>query len=95
MKNNSGLQQAVLDLIKKIYCVEYNHRLEVFKMEGTDNEPTTYILHMYIHTQRNQPMVISYQCETDEEFLSFVERELKLRNLIRSDFYKIKLHGSH
>lgn len=92
---NSGLQQAVLDIIKKVYCRDYNHRLEVIHHEAEGSNPSEYVLHMYIHTQRLAPLCIACQCDTDEEFLQYVEDELKRRNLIRSDFYKIELHGNH
>ena len=92
MSNTTGLQQAVLDLIKKVYCSDYNHRIEVIHHEADKQNPSEYILHLYIHEQRLAPMCIAKQCDTDEEFLQYIEDELKRRNLIRSDFYKIELH---
>ena len=93
--NTLGLQQAVLQLIEKIYCKKYIGRLEVIHNEGDASNPSEYVLHMYPHMQLRAPLCMAFQCDTDEEFLSYVEQELKDRNLIRSDFYKIELHGNN
>ena len=90
-----GLQQDVLQLIEKIYCKKYIGRLEVHYREGDESDPTEYVLHMYPHMQLRAPLCMAFQCDTDEQFLHYVEEELKKRNLIQSDFYKIELHGSH
>lgn len=90
-----GLQQDVLSLIEKIYCKKYIGRLEVNYHEGNESNPTEYILHMYPHMQLRAPLCMAFQCDTDDEFLRLVEQELKIRNLIRSDFYKIELHGNN
>ena len=94
-KNTFGLQQAVLQLIEKIYCKKYIGRLEVIYHEADDSNPAEYILHMYPHMQLRAPLCMAVQCDTDEEFLQYVEKELKTRNLIRSEFYKIELHGNN
>ena len=89
-QNISGLSQDVLQLIEKTYCRKYTGRLEVIY-----NEPDEYILHIYPHMQLRFPLCMAFQCDTSEEFLAKVEQELKNRNLIRSDFYKIELHGNN
>lgn len=91
----NGLSQAVLQLIEQIYCKKYIGRLEVIHHEADASNPSEYILHMYPHMQLRAPLCMAFQCDTDEEFLEKVKKELEQRNLIRSDFYKIELHGNN
>ena len=54
-----------------------------------------YVVKIYLHDQRWIPLVIAGEFETDDEFLLFVCEELRSRNLIRSERYKIQLHGNN
>lgn len=90
----NGLSQDVLQLIEKIYCKKYTGRLEVI-YNKQEEKPDEYILHLYPHLQLRAPLCMAFQCNNDEEFLAKVEQELKSRNLIRSEFYKIELHGNN
>lgn len=94
-QDTNGLYQDVLQLIEKIYCKRYTGRLEVVHNEANESNPSEYIVHLYPHLQLRAPLCMAFQCDTDEEFLSKLEQELKSRNLIRSEFYKIELHGNN
>lgn len=92
---NTELECKVLNLLNYLYQREYNHRLEVIHNEADDINPSEYILHLYVHDNRWYPLTIAKQCDTEKEFLEFLEQELKKRNLIRSDYYKIEKHESN
>lgn len=96
-----NLEPQVRHLLNCLYNCEFIGRLEVLhndKIEDRDGNtlsPEEYTLHLYIQNDRFAPMSISKQCESEEEFLCFLEKEFMKRNLIRSDYYKIKLDGSN
>ena len=70
------LQTRILDFIKEIYKAEFVGYLEVERNEDT------YILYIGIPSYM-YPTMISGSFDTDDEFLAYVEHELKTRNYIR------------
>lgn len=48
-----------------------------------------------MHDQRWAPLVIAGEFKTDDEFLLFICEEIRSRNLIRSEHYKIQLYGDN
>jgi hypothetical protein len=74
------LQQAILGLIMKIYKSAFAERITVIKEEGN------YTLKLPIVSYLC-PTFISYACDTDQEFLDFIEKELKRRNYMKTRFY--------
>ena len=76
------LEKKIHDLIRTEYNAEYIGRLEVYKVN------TSYQLIIGIPSYM-APTTISADCETDQEFLNFVLSELKLRNYMRLEIYKV------
>jgi hypothetical protein len=38
------------------------------------------------------PTTISLECSSDDDFLNYIYNELKVRNYMRLDIYKVKRH---
>ena len=89
MKELTNIEKQVLDLIERSYRQCYINRIQV-----THNEDL-YTLKLYLHDQQWCPLVIMGQCESDQDFLKLVEKEIKERNLVRSEHYKIQLHANN
>ncbi len=96
-----NLEPQVRHLLNCLYKCDFQGKLEVLhndKIEAPNGyvlSPEEYILRLYVQNNRFAPMSISKQCSSEEEFLCFLEQEFKQRNLIRSDYYKIRLDGSN
>ena len=84
-----ALKKKILNLMECVYQHNYISRIEV------NHNGEAYILKLYLQNRDWGPLVIANQCETDDEFLCFVEKELRTRNLIRSEHYKIQLHANN
>ena len=94
MQNIEELKQQILDLIECMYSHLFINRLEL-EVSILDEELKAYVLKLYLHDQRWAPLVIAGEFKTDDEFLLFICEELRTRNLIRSEHYKIKLYGDN
>ena len=76
------LEQMIHELIRTEYNATYIGRLEV---EQTDSEYRLTIgLPSYM-----APTTMAINCETDKEFIDFITSELKTRNYMRLDIYKV------
>ena len=76
------LINLIRDYIKNWYNAEYTGYLNVDKINGT------YIFSIGIPSYMI-PTTISIDCDTDEEFLNFIYAELRSRNYIRLEIYKV------
>lgn len=76
------LAQAILDYIRSWYNAEYNGLLLVEKL----NPGYKFILGVPHYMF---PTTICCDYETDEEFLNFIYLELRTRNYMREDRYKV------
>lgn len=76
------LAEMILDYIKQLYKAEYVGLLEVHQ----DND--MYTLHIGMPSYMMQT-TISYQTDSDSKFLNFVKEELRTRNYMRLDIYKV------
>lgn len=76
------LANKIRDYIKDFYNAEYIGFMDV---EKNDN---TYIFSIGIPSYM-MPTKISIDCESDQEFLDFIYSELRSRNYIRLEIYKV------
>lgn len=79
------LKEAILAYIKEWYKAEYIGYSEVTKT-GTIYSFIIGIPNYYSAT------IISGDFSTDEEFLEYVFKELRERNFMRQDYYKVVRH---
>lgn len=91
MRPLSTLEQDILAIFKDLYGYEFKHRLEVEHHLADASNPEEFILRLYLHDNLWCPLKIYKQCNSEKEFLDFLKEEFRTRNLIRSDFYKIRL----
>lgn len=83
------IEQAIRDLIIKIYCKEYQGVLKVhettYKFPGSEPEHIGYRLDLGLNKDEKP---LSIACDgTAEQFLQFIEKELKERSLIRTKYF--------
>lgn len=83
------IEQAIRDLIKTIYCREYQGVLKVhettYKFPGEEPEHIGYRMDLGLNKDEKP---LSIACDgTAEEFLQFIEKELKERSLIRTEYF--------
>lgn len=76
------LIQKIRDFIKETYNAEYIGYLNVIFLHPG------YKFEIGIPSYMS-PTSLSINCETDEEFLDYIYDELRKRNYIRLDFYKV------
>lgn len=76
------LEAKIHDYIKTLYNAEYTGYLKVEKIGSG------YTFSIGIPSYM-MPTTISFDCETDQEFLDFIYLELKKRNYIRQESYKV------
>ena len=76
------LESQILDYIKNLYNANYVGRLEVHQ----DSNIYTFIIGLPSYMS---PTVINYETNSDEEFLDFIYEELRKRNYMRLDIYKV------
>ena len=90
MTRNRRLEQQIREIIEVLYNHLFINRLEVLCGDNED-----YILKMYIHDNQWCPLVIAKDGCTEQEFLDYIVEELRTRNLIRSEHYKIRLYENY
>ena len=76
------LEQEILDYIKTTYKAEYTGLLKV-KKSGT-----SYMFIMGLPSYMI-PTTIAYDAVDDNDFLQFIYEELRTRNYMRLDIYKV------
>lgn len=76
------LVQKIRDYIKTWYNAEYTGLLKVIK------DPPRYTWAIGLPSYM-MPTTISIDCETDDEFLDYVYSEIRSRNYIRLEIYKV------
>lgn len=81
--NTEELKEKVLEMIQVLYNAEFTGFIKVVK-----NTETSYSLILGLPTYL-EPSTISCDAESDEQFLQFVEDELKKRNYMRVYMYKV------
>ena len=86
--SKTDLELRILDLIKENYNANYIGSIEVIKNE------TSYTLYLGIPTYLERTS-ISCDAESDDDFISFINLELKKRNYIRQDRYMVKREDIH
>lgn len=77
------LEQKIHDFIRMNYQADYKGRLEVNKIGNI----YTFLIGLPSYMS---PTTISCEANSDEEFLEFIYKELKIRNYVRLDFYEVK-----
>lgn len=83
------IEQVIRDLIKKIYCKEYKGVLKVhetfYKFPGAQPEHIGYRMDLGLNKDEKP---LSIACDgTAEEFIKFIENELRMRNLVRTEYF--------
>lgn len=76
------LTKAILDFIKETYKAEYIGLLEVKKL----NPGFTFTIGLPSYMS---PTTMNIDTESDQEFLDYIYSELKSRNYMRLDIYKV------
>ena len=76
------LVKKILDYIKILYKADYVGLLEVDQLE--DEYTCTIGIPSYM-----SPTTISTQAADDESFLEFLFEELRVRNYVRTEIYKV------
>lgn len=83
------LEQAIRDMLLSIYKKLYTGRLSVketfYTFPGSDPEHIGYVLKLGLNKDE-KPLAIAYECDTPEEFLKYIEKELKERSLTRTKY---------
>ena len=83
------IEQAIRDLIKSLYCVEYQGILKVYettyKFPGEEPEHVGYRVDIGLNKDE-KPLSIAYS-GTANDFIKFIEKELKERNLVRTKYF--------
>lgn len=77
------LESRILDYITKIYKATYTGKLEVNSNKGI------YVLTLGVPSA-DIPTSISLQTDDAEEFMTYIEKELRDRDYMRIHFYRIK-----
>lgn len=84
-----SLDQDIKNLIENIYCCKFSNNLTVKKEDGI------YFLEIFLSGLPFGGLMISKECSSDQEFLDYIEKELKKRRLDRSKFYKLIIYGNN
>lgn len=76
------LANKILDYIKDLYSAEYIGLLEVIQ----EDDLYTFIIGLPSYMLKT---TMSYQGTNDNDFLLFIKEELRTRNYMRLDIYKV------
>lgn len=77
------LEQAILDYIKSWHNAEYVGKIEVTVENGIYKLTLGIPSYMF-------PTTISGEFSSDEDFLNFIYEEIRKRNYMKVDFYKVR-----
>lgn len=85
----AGLEDKIKEIIERLYKCEYIGDLKVRK------DHNLYILTLYL---QNEPhacggTTLANQCHSDEEFLCYVEKELKKNRLDYADYGQLRIYN--
>lgn len=80
--NEQELAQEIRDYIKSLYNADYIGYLEVEKLNPGYKMSIGIPSYMF-------PTVLAGDFETDEEFLDYIFEDLRTRNYLRQDYYKV------
>ncbi len=86
------IEQAILDLIKEIYCSTYISKLKVRELKDEANNVIGYHLELGMNNV-DKPITINKE-GTIEEFLKCIRAELSVRHL-RDTTYSLGYKGSN
>lgn len=83
------IEQVIRDLIKSLYCVEYQGVLKVYettyKFPGREPEHVGYRMDLGLNKDEKP---LSIACDgTAKEFIEFIKKELKERSLVRTKYF--------
>lgn len=83
------LEQAILDMIRELYCKEYTGRLDVketfYTFPGEEPEHLGYKVEIGLNKDEKP---LSIACDgSDKEFLQFIRQELMERSLDRTSYF--------
>lgn len=81
-----GLERAIIDLIESLYCCIFIGKLKV------DKKKDLYQLRIYLSDENFGSYTLAKQCNSDEQFLEFVKKELQENQLIRSRHSKLIIY---
>ena len=81
-----GLEQTVIDLIESLYKCKFIGKLQIEKTGDL------YQLKIFLHDEHFGAYTLAKQCSSDEQFLNFVEEELRNNQLIRSRHSKLIIY---
>ena len=81
--NNKELEKKIHDFIVKVYGAKYIGRLEVSNQNGM------YTLLLGVPSP-DFPTTITLQTDNPQEFLDYIEDELKNRDYMRVYYYNVK-----
>lgn len=84
----TDLEKEVLASMEAIYQCKYTKELQVTK------DGNYYMLKLFLHTPISPAVVIGQECNSDEEFLEYIKKELKDRRLDKSQQYKLIIYGN-
>lgn len=79
------LEQAILELIRTIYCKEYIGRLQVIELFNYDKEHLGYLLKLGLNKDE-KPLTIAWE-GAEDKYLVFLEKELKRLNLSHTKYF--------
>lgn len=80
------LEEAIGDLIEKIYCAKYIKKLQVVETFLNNGEHLGYILKMGAN-KPEKPFTIAME-GNEKQFLKFVESQLRFTGLDRIDYFE-------
>ena len=80
----TGLENKISEFIEKAYCCKCNANIKVEHCDGM------YYLKLFLINRCMNPLVIAFQTDDEEKFLDFVYKELKTRQLHKSQFFQLE-----
>lgn len=80
--NDQELTQAIRDYIKSLYSANYNGYLKAEKVDSEYKMSIGVPSYMF-------PTVIAGNFDSDEDFLNYIYEELRTRNYMKQDHYKV------
>lgn len=84
MMTTTELEQAILDMFIKLYCKKYTGILKVRETFSSNNH-LGYVVSIGLNKDE-RPLSIAFEGD-DLEFLKFIEKELRHRDLSRVEYF--------
>ena len=76
------LEEQILKIIEKRYSCKYTGGIKVTKLISG------YKLVLYLGNPDREMIQISADCKSEEDFLKFIEEEIRSRQLVKVQFFK-------